>query len=140
MLVSKEDILNFIPQRAPFVMVDNLLVANEVDGFKTSFQVQSDNIFIENGIVSEGALVENVAQTCAAGFGYISQQQGNKEPQLGFIGAVSKLKVHGVAKPNDVLNTEVSVVSTFDRVSLIQGIVKRDGASLLECQMKIVIT
>ncbi len=140
MLVSKKNILNIIPQRAPFVMIDKLLVANEVEGFKTSFQVQQDNVFIENNIVSEGALIENVAQTCAAGFGYVSQQKGNNEPQLGFIGAVSKLKVFGVAKSNDELITKVSVLSTFDRVSLIQGEVECDGEILLECQMKIVIT
>ena len=71
MKVNKENIKNYIPQREPFIMIDSLVDASEF-GFKSEFIIASTNLFLENGVLSESSLVENVAQTCAAGFGYIN--------------------------------------------------------------------
>ena len=84
-------------------------------------------------------MIENIAQTCAAGFGYLNSLKGDNKGQLGFIGAVSKLKVHNVAKLNDELSTNVVILGTFDRVFLIKGEIFCNEKSLIECQMKIVI-
>ena len=41
--------------------------------------------------LTEPALIENIAQTCAAGFGYLgSQTEG--QPRIGYIGAISDLR------------------------------------------------
>lgn len=140
MLIDRENITKMIPQRDPFVMINNLIEASEENGFKSSFQIEKDNIFLSDGIVSEGSLIENVAQTCAAGFGYLNSLKGEGEGQLGFIGAVSKLKVHDIAKLNDEISTNVVILSTFDKIFLIKGEVFCEDRFLLECQMKIVIT
>ncbi len=138
MLINKENITNYIPQRSPFVMIDSLLEAKE-NGFKSTFDILPDNIFLENNILSESALVENVAQTCAAGFGYVNSLKGEGAGKLGFIGAVSRLKVHALPKEKDHLVTEISVLNTFDAIHLIQGRVFSNGIELIDCQMKIVI-
>ena len=70
MLINKENIQTYLPQRPPFVMIDELINATETS-FESAFEVVESNLFIENGILSESALVENVAQTCAAGFGCV---------------------------------------------------------------------
>jgi 3-hydroxymyristoyl/3-hydroxydecanoyl-(acyl carrier protein) dehydratase len=140
MLIDRDNITKIIPQRDPFVMVHNLIEASEKNGFTSSFQIQSDNIFLKDGIVSEASLIENIAQTCAAGFGYLNSLKAASENQLGFIGAITKLKVHDVAKLNDDINTNVVIISTFDRIFLIKGEVFCKEKSLIECQMKIVIT
>ena len=137
MLAKKANIKNFIPQREPFIMVDELLSADE-KGFKSTFEVIDSNIFLDSEL-SESALTENIAQTCAAGFGYLGSLEEEGEPKIGFIGAVTKLKVHSLPKINAKLNTEVEILNTFGNIHLIQGNVYENGQHLIECQMKIVL-
>ena len=138
MLIDKQNIEQFIPQREPFVMIDTLISADPKE-FKSSFEILENNIFLEDDILSASALVENIAQTCAAGFGYINSLSGNREDQLGFIGAVSKLNVLHLPLNGDTLNTEIEILNTFDNINLIQGSVYTNEKKLLECQMKIVL-
>jgi len=137
MLATKENIKNFIPQREPFIMIDELHSVDE-KGFKTSFEVVDSNIFLDDEL-SESALTENIAQTCAAGFGYLGSLEEEGEPKIGFIGAITKLKVHFLPKLGAKLNTEVEILNTFGNIHLIQGTVFENGAKLLDCQMKIVL-
>lgn len=138
MLISKENITSIIPQRAPFVMIDSLLSADEA-GFKTEFRIVPDNLFLENQVLSESALIENIAQTCAAGFGYLNSLVEGGEPKLGFIGAVTQVQVEQAAKENDLIETSVQVLSTFDTIHLVEGTTRSNGKVLLTCQMKIVL-
>jgi hypothetical protein len=138
MKVNKENIKNYIPQREPFIMIDSLVDASEF-GFKSEFIIASTNLFLENGVLSESSLVENVAQTCAAGFGYINSLIADAEPRLGFIGAITKLTNFNYAALNDKIETSVSILNTFENIHLIQGTCISNGEKLLECQMKIVL-
>jgi 3-hydroxymyristoyl/3-hydroxydecanoyl-(acyl carrier protein) dehydratase len=132
------DMTSIIPQRKPFVMVDSLIEASE-SGFETTFSVSEDNLFIEDDFLQEPALIENVAQTAAAGLGYLNSKL-DAEPKLGFIGAVSKLKVHSLPKINSIINTTVTVLFRMENIFLVKGVNKVDDIVLLECEMKIVIT
>ena len=138
MLINKENIQTYIPQRAPFVMIDALVNATDT-AFESQFEIKADNIFIEDGILSESAMVENVAQTCAAGFGYVGSQNGEEAGKLGFIGAVSKLTVNQLPKTDAVLSTKIEILNTFDAIHLIQGTVFSNNTELMTCQMKIVV-
>jgi len=138
MLINKENITSIIPQRTPFVMIDSLLSADQT-GFKTQFEIAPDNLFLENGVLSESALIENIAQTCAAGFGYLNSLEEGGEPKLGFIGAVTQVKVEKAAVENDLIETSVQVLSTFDTIHLVEGTAKSNGNVLVSCQMKIVL-
>jgi predicted hotdog family 3-hydroxylacyl-ACP dehydratase len=137
MLISKDYIENYIPQRDPFIMIDALLSANE-ERFCSSFVIRTENIFLFNGILSDVALVENIAQTCAAGFGYIGSQNNETEARLGFIGAVSRLQVFEEAKAEENIETTVNILNRFENIYLVEGIATRNGTALLKCQMKIV--
>lgn len=138
MLIDKAHITNYLPQRPPFVMVDALIAADET-GFQSSFSIEEDNLFLENSILSESALVENIAQTCAAGFGYVGSQKGEEAGRLGFIGAVSRLQIHELPHLGDQIDTEIQIVSSFDTIHLVQGTARKNGQTLLECQLKIVL-
>ncbi|MDX2361705.1 MAG: hypothetical protein QNK23_12930 [Crocinitomicaceae bacterium] len=138
MLIEKENITRFIPQRAPFVMIDSLASADE-KGFESAFTIEDDNIFLENDVLSESAVVENIAQTCAAGFGYVNSLKGEGEGQLGFIGAVSRLTVESLPENGATIETKIEILNTFDAIHLVQGSAYVGDQKLLECQMKIVI-
>ena len=122
MPISEEDILSLIPQRPPFVMVDQLTSFDEKSTC-TEFLVTGENILVVNGELSEAGLVENIAQTAAARAGYIAKQQG-KEVSLGFIGAVKDMEVFFLPKVNDLIETEIIIANQIFDVTLITGTVK----------------
>ncbi len=129
------DITPYIPQRPPFVMVDELLF----DGAaitRTTFVVKADNIFLQHGRLEAAALVENIAQTAAAGAGYkaVLHQEAVK---VGFIGAIKGLKVFALPALGDTLVTETKLVNTVFNVSIVEGVVKRGDEVLATCEMKI---
>ncbi len=138
MLVNKDNITQFIPQRHPFIMIDELIHA-DAKGFSTKFKVKKNNIFIEEDVLSESALTENIAQTCAGGFGYLASLEESGDPKIGFIGAITRLKVNALPKIDAQLTTKVEILTTFDAVHLVKGTVFEDEKKLLECQMKIVL-
>lgn len=138
MLIDIHTIQEVIPQRAPFVMIDCLESANS-EGFISHFEIRPDNLFLNDGLLSESALVENIAQTCAAGFGFLGRSDEQDEPRIGFIGAVTKLEVIDQAALKDTIETQISVLNTFENIHLIEGVVRTGGRDLLKCQMKIVL-
>ena len=137
MILSEENIESVIPQRSPFVMISNLLKANDIV-FETDFFIRKENIFIKNGLLLETALIENIAQTCAAGFGFLNMQGGGK-PMLGFIGAISKARVYKLPEVNTKINTTIIVKYRLENVYLVKGENFYGDKKLLECEMKIVV-
>ena len=137
MLLSKENITKIIPQQIPFVMVDNLIVADE-NGFKSTFKVEENNIFYKNDRLQEPALIENIAQTVAAGFGYVNQEAGG-DPKIGFIGAISKLKIHALPLLSAEIETIITHLHQFENIFLVKGENYCEGELLVECEMKIVV-
>jgi len=138
MLIEKEHITNFLPQRPPFVMIDCLVDANDI-GFLSSFRIDEDNLFLDGTILSESALIENIAQTCAAGFGYLGSQRGEEAGRLGFIGAVSRVSVSSLPQLGDEVQTKIELLNAFDSIHLVQGTAMVGGKTLMECQLKIVL-
>lgn len=138
MILSKEKVAEMIPQADPFVMVGNLMKADETE-IITDFTVEDSNILNEKGYFTYPGLIENIAQSCAAGFGFLAQQEGGEEPQGGFIGSINKLKTYKKPPVGESITTNVEVVTRFENVVLVKGANYHDGEKLLECEMKIVV-
>lgn len=129
------DITLVIPQRPPFVMVDEL-VQDDAVITRTRFRVKDGQLFLEQGRLEAAALVENIAQTAAAGVGY-KALQSNQPVQIGFIGAIRNLVVHELPVTGDLLETETKLVNTVFNVSVVEGTVSANGRLLATCEMKI---
>lgn len=138
MILTKEKVAEIIPQADPFIMVGSLIKAEENE-IITDFEISEDNILCENNTFSNPGLMENIAQSCAAGFGYIAQQQEGKEPEGGFIGSISKLTTYQCPPVGEKITTTVEVVTRFENVVLVKGVSQLKDEKLLECEMKIVI-
>ena len=119
------------------VMVDELLYH---DGTTTrcGFEVGPSNVFVQDEYLQEAGLIENMAQTAAAGTGYLAQQSGLPAP-VGFIGAVQNLEIFALPKVGDVLETEVTVTNQVFDVTFINGLVRSNGNLVAQCSMKIFI-
>jgi predicted hotdog family 3-hydroxylacyl-ACP dehydratase len=132
-----KDILAYIPQRQPFVMVDELLSAGDNTAI-TKFKVTADNIFVVGRQLTEPALVENIAQTAAARMGYICSEKNEPVP-VGFIGAVQNLHIMALPGVGDELETEIVIKNQVFDVTMIVGRVSCRGVMLAQCEMKIFI-
>jgi len=138
MEATLDNILSFIPQRAPFVMIDKMLFSDETVT-RSSFLVKENNIFVENGILKEPGLVENIAQTAAVRAGYTSQR--NNEPvRVGYIGAIKNLRIAGFPVINDEIVTEIKIVHQIFDVLVISGKITCNDTLITQCEMKIFIT
>lgn len=138
MAISTNDITSLIPQRQPFVMIDQLISYDE-DVTRSSFLITDDNIFVENQRFSEPGLVENIAQTAAARAGYIAWLE-NKPVQVGYIGAIKNLVIHSLPFVTDELLTEIRVEHQIFDVTLIRGKITCKDVLLAACEMKIFIS
>jgi len=138
-LVSPENITRYIPQKTPIVMVGELIF-NDESQTVSRLHIAADNIFCADGHFMEPGLIENIAQTAALRMGYsASQKEGNEKAPKGFIGAVSKLKVHQLPKVGQTLETTVDVKNEIFGIILIQGTSKVDEEIMAECEMKIFV-
>lgn len=132
-----DDITNYIPQRAPIVMVSRIVESGS-DYTKTSFDILQDNIFVTNSKIQEPGLIENIAQTAAAGVGYQCVKNNTKVP-VGFIGGVNNIQIHRLPNVGETITTTVTVLQEVFGVTLIKGQIDIDQESIATCEMKIVI-
>jgi predicted hotdog family 3-hydroxylacyl-ACP dehydratase len=137
MIVAKENIESLIPQRAPFVMIDELQFS---DGniTRTSLQVRKENIFVENGFFTEPGLLENIAQTAAARAGHEAGKE-NVPVRVGYIGAVKNFEVLALPAVGDIIETEIIIGNQVFDVSVINGTTRCNGRVIAKCEMKIFI-
>src|SRR6478609_235536 len=135
MLVPRHDIIQFIPQREPIVMVHTLLEANEEQA-STSFTIESGNVFLSNGYFAEPGLIENIAQTAAVQAGYYYMQQNMPVP-IGYIAAVKNLKIMQLPKENSTIHTKVKVTNKVLDVTVVEGVIEQDGNRICSCEMRI---
>lgn len=131
------DILPYIPQRSPFVMVDTLEQCNESSA-TTTFVVKHDNLFVRSGNLTEPAIIENIAQTAAAHMGYTSMLQ-NKPVPVGFIGSVENLKIFGFPKVGETLQSTITIKTHILNATVVEGKVVVNGKECAHCEMKIFI-
>ena len=117
-------------------MVGNLLKAQE-DEIVTDFKIENTNLLNEEGNFSFEGLIENIAQTCAAGFGYLSLKKG-EHVYGGYIGSISKLTAYKKPSAGHTIKTKVIVITQLEHVILVKGTCFLKEELLLECEMKIV--
>lgn len=134
-LAQGDELIKYIPQRPPFIMVDTLFNCNE-KRVLTGFTPTEKNIFSVNGFFSEPGLIENMAQSAAAGTGYFFISQHKPVP-VGFIGAIKDFKLLQTPKINNSLVTEIDVVAEVMNASVIKAKVSCNGEEMASCEMKI---
>lgn len=127
-LDGKDQICNYIPQRDPIVMVDKLY-SFEADKSETGLTVEADSIFVENGHLMDGALIEHTAQSGALHIGYDFVSRGQKVP-IGLIGSINKYQIARLPKVGESMKTSIAIEARVGDVSLI-GITVRVGDEVI---------
>ena len=130
-----DDILQRLPHRAPFVMIDTVRKQDETT--RAYFHIKEDNVLIEDGFFSESGLVEHMAQ--AAGAGLPPTDDGN-QPQAGYIGALKDLNVEKLPAVGDTITTEVDYLNQVMNAHIVKASVRSaSGEHLASCELKIFV-
>lgn len=134
----KYNISDLIPQRAPILMVDNLL---EVAPRRivTELTIKADNYFVENGALAETGLLEHIAQTASALAGYLASIQGATCPPVGYIAEIKEFLCASCPRVGDVLQTTIVLENEVGNISVISGETHVQGKTIATTQMKIYI-
>jgi 3-hydroxyacyl-[acyl-carrier-protein] dehydratase len=135
MLATPTEILQFIPQRDPIVMVHELVEASD-DHVVTRFHIKPDNVLLSSGFLAEPGLVENIAQTAAVHVGYQCSLKNIPIP-IGYIAAVKELKIDGLPAQNTTIITTVKVLNKVLDITVVEGKIEQDGKILCSCEMRI---
>jgi 3-hydroxyacyl-[acyl-carrier-protein] dehydratase len=135
MLAGRNDILQYIPQREPIVMVHELTEAGD-DYAVTQLVIEPDNVFVSAGFFAEPGLVENIAQTAAVHVGYQCSRKNIPIP-IGYIAAVKDLKIITLPRHNSTITTSVKVTNKVLDITVVLGKVEQDGMLLCSCEMRI---
>lgn len=136
-LVTKDQILNYIPQREPICLVHTIYECSE-EAVKTGFVVESGHFFTDENHLSEAGIVENLAQSCAAQAGYVCSTRGIA-PKVGFIANIKDLKIHHLPEVNSEIITEVKLKAFVMNVTLVIASSTCNGKPVAECEMKIFV-
>lgn len=137
MIIDKEHITSVIPQRAPFIMVDALLQCSDRSSL-TSFYIAPKNLFVEQGCFHAPGLLENIAQTAAAGAGYRALLEA-KPVSIGFIGAIKNFEIFKLPKIGETLITQVDVTHEIEMATVAKGNIQVGDAVIANCELKIFI-
>lgn len=137
--MKKLYIEKLVPQRAPILMVDELLEADD-GGAVTCLTIRSGNLFVDvGGVLEEVGLIEHIAQSASALAGYKACVTGRKKPPVGYIGEIKRFHCYRCPCVGDELHTKIVLEAEVNGVTLVRGECHVGEEVVADTQMKIFI-
>lgn len=134
-IISGRQILDYIPQRAPIVMVDSFFGMKDCVS-KSGLTITDDNLFLDGEVMDECGIIEHIAQSAALRVGYACKESNRAVP-VGFIGSVEKMTIHHLPILGATLSTEINIEQEVMNITLMSARVSADNQPIAECRMKI---
>lgn len=128
--------MELIQQREPVVMIDRLLSVSESSA-RSEFKIERNNIFVDKNEFSEGGLIENMAQTAAAGSGWFCRKKDVELP-LNYLGAISNFKIYKHPLTGQIIETATEIKASALNITLLKAQVFLKNELIAECEMKVV--
>lgn len=136
-IVDFKIIQNCIPQRNPIVMVDALL-DHKNEYVQAALTIKSTNIFVQKNKLTEGGIIEHMAQSVALYTGY--KCFINQEPApVGYIGSIKKVEIFDLPEVDQKISTQVYVLHDIMGVTLVDTICSCNEKVIAKSQMKTVL-
>jgi predicted hotdog family 3-hydroxylacyl-ACP dehydratase len=133
--ITGDKLIELIPQKPPFVLISSIEKIED-NICETSFFIEKSHPMVENDKLTEGGLIENIAQSCAAKAGYEFALAGIKIP-VGFIGDVRHFSCSKLPEVGSTISTIVQVENKVFGATIISGTVFQDGLPIASCKMKV---
>jgi len=132
------DIHELLPQQEPFVMIDRLLHFDE-RLTTTELTVRPTNLFFEGGRLLAPALIENVAQTCAARIGYINKYILHRDIAIGYIGSVRNLDILRTPLEGETITTTIEIQEEVMQLVLATAVIRVADEVICQGEIKIAL-
>jgi 3-hydroxyacyl-[acyl-carrier-protein] dehydratase len=135
---SPEIILDLIPQRTPFVLVDKIYEHTEKE-ILSGFTVPVDHILVdERQFLSEAGIIEHFAQSIALHQGYNFYLKNEPAP-VGYIGSIKNIDVIERPKVGEEIKTRITVLNQIMGVTMVSGEVFLNGKIIAHGEMRTII-
>ncbi len=135
---SPEKILNLIPQRPPFVLVDAIYEHTEKE-ILSGFTVPEGHILVnEKNQLSESGIIEHFAQSIALHQGYNFYLRNEPAP-VGYIGSIKNIEIFALPKRGEEIRTRITVLQQIMGVTMVSGEVFLNGKMIAKGEMRTII-
>lgn len=129
-IIIADRILQLIPQKPPFVMVDTLYEYTPLTGI-TGFKIPLDNILVVEGFFSEPGLIEHMAQSMSLHRGYQGSLAGLDKPKTGFIGVIKSVEIFELPKAGSRLKTYVEILHEILNVTSVSAKTENEAGEVI---------
>lgn len=110
----------------------------EIVSWGFSFCIREDNFFLEaDGRLAEIGVIEHIAQSASALFGYKAALAGVSEPEVRYIGEVKKFRCYRCPAVGETLHTVITVEMEVEGITLVHGETRVGSELIAETQMKL---
>ncbi len=129
-----EDIKRLIPQRYPFMMVDDFESADATHAISRLTIVKENYFLLPDGTMAESGLIEHMAQSCSA----LAGSQGDSESApIGMIVEVKNFHCSRRPTTDETLETSVAFNFSFGQMTLAHCICNVGSDVIAEVDLKI---
>lgn len=139
-LMNKEQIMEIIPHRDPFLLIDEVLEMEVGVKIKARKYIKDDEFWFKghfpNYPVTPGVLmIEMLAQAGAVCMLSKPEYKG----KIGLFGGIDKAKFRRQVVPNDVLDLDVEIIRQRGPVATCKAVASVDGEKAVSCEITCVI-
>jgi len=136
------EIQEFIPQRAPMIMVDRILSCHDLS-ISTGLLLKEDNVFMHDHQFAPAGIMEAMAQAAAARTGWLlrnSRGNENKNVPVGVIGSIKNFKLHFQPVAGMNLITNVEIMFEIGNATVVRAKSEVEGQLAAEAELQIFLT
>lgn len=131
-----KNIEQILPHRHPMLMIDSYRKIDN-DTASSGIHLKPGNYGCENGYVLESMLIESVAQTVAAHFGYKSLEKEENDPDIGMLTSVDTFIFYEKVKDTSKIDILILKTDEIGAFKLITGEIRVNGKLMAKGNIKV---
>ena len=139
-LMNREQIMEVIPHRDPFLLIDEVLEMEDGKSVKARKYMREDDYwfrghFPEKPVTPGVLMVEMLAQAGAV----CILSQPEFKGKIALFAGIDKVKFRRQVVPGDVLDLEVEIISQRGPIGIGKAVASVDGQKAVTCEIKFAV-